>query len=426
MKRSLAVMFALFLVAGCQSARTFDVTKFGAVGDGKTLNTAAFAKALDAARHAGGGKVVVRGGGTFLTGPVEIGSNTTLHIEKGATIKATDDFDAYGTPQQPSADPLIDEYRAMVRPVIYAENATNVAITGGGTIDGSGQKWWDRVNALKAKGATSGKGGVPPGARPRLVLMRDCKNVQILGVTLKNSPNFNVALFRCQTVLCDGLTITAPEKSPNTDGIDPGNCRDVTIRFCKISVGDDNVSFKCVKDGPPEENVLVENCTFGTGHGASVGSALGSGIRNITVRNCTFEGTTTPIRIKSARDRGALVEDVIYRDIRMKNVGTAIYINMYYFDKAGAATRTTKPVTETTPIIRNVTIENVDVSKAKTAGEITGLPEMPVSDVLMKNVTIDAGKGFTVKDAKNVRMEDVQIHAKEGQPVTVDHAEVSR
>jgi polygalacturonase len=254
--------------------------------------------------------------------------------------------------------------------------------------------------------------------------MRDCKNVLLQTVTLKNSPNFNIALFRCETVVCDGLTITAPEHSPNTDGIDPGNCRDVVIRRCRISVGDDNVSFKCVKDGPPEENVLVENCTFGTGHGASVGSALGSGIRNITVRHCTFEGTTTPIRIKSARDRGALVENVVYRDITMKNVATAIFINMYYFDKAGAATRTTRPVTETTPIIRSVRIENVNVTDAKVAGEITGLPEMPISDVLMKNVTIDAGKGFVVKDAKNVRMENVQIHAEGGESLTVDHAEV--
>ena len=120
------------------------------------------------------------------------------------------------------------------------------------------------------------------------------------------------------------------------------------------------------------------------------------------------------------------VENVVYRDIKMKDVGTAVFINMYYFDKAGAATRTTKPVTDTTPIIRGVRIENVSVESAKYAGEITGLPEMPVSDVLMKNVTIDAGKGFVVKDAKNVRMENVQINAKEGPPLTVEHAEVSQ
>src|SRR5207247_7327478 len=114
-------------------------------------------------------------------------------------------------------------------------------------------------------------------------LMRDCNRVRIEGVTLKDSPNFNIALFRCENVVCDGLTITAPANSPNTDGIDPGNCRNVTIRRCTIDVGDDNVSFKCVRAGPPLENVTVADCTFKHGHGVSVGSALGRGISNITV-----------------------------------------------------------------------------------------------------------------------------------------------
>src|SRR5439155_19270037 len=161
-----------------------------------------------------------------------------------------------------------------------------------------------------------------------------------------------------------------------------------------------------VRGGPPLENVTVGDCAFGTGHGASVGSALGSGIRNITVQNCTFDGTTPAIRIKSARDRGALVENVVYRDIQMKNVSAAIYINLYYFDKSGSAHRAAQPISATTPIIRKVRIENVKVQSAKDAGEITGLPEMPVEDVLMKNVTIDADNGFKVVDAKNGSLEN--------------------
>jgi polygalacturonase len=424
------VLTTFVLLVGCsshikpdRSTPVFRITDYGAVGDGTTPNTDAFARAIDAASKAGGGTVLVTEG-IFLTGPIALVSNITLKLENGATIKATDDLNAYGPPQRPGDDPLVDEFRPMVKPILYAENATDVAITGGGTIDGSGQKWWDRIRAMKAAGASSGKGGVPPGARPRLLLLRNCKRVHIAGVTLRNSPNFNIALYQCDDVLCDGLTITAPPDSPNTDGIDPGNCRNVTIRRCTIDVGDDNVSFKCVRTGRPMDGVLVEDCTFKHGHGASVGSALGSGIRNVTVRRCTFDGTTPAIRIKSARDRGALVENVVYRDITMKNVSAAIYVNLYYFDKAGAATRAAKPITDTTPIIRNVRIENVTASGAKTAGEITGLPEMPVSDVRMKNVTIEADKGFVVKDAKNVRMENVQIKAKEGDPLHVEHAEV--
>jgi polygalacturonase len=433
----IAVVVVVMMVGGCKSSssapkattpkissRKFTVTDYGAVGDGRTLNTEAIAHAIDACVKHGGGEIVVPPG-VFITGPIELKSGVALVIEKDATLRASDTFSDYGTALEPSGDPLTDEFRPMVKPIIGAENASNIAIRGGGTIDGAGAKWWERVMAMKAAGASSGKGGVPPGHRPRLILLRDCQRVQIAGITIKDSPNFNIALFRCDDVVAEDLTITAPAKSPNTDGIDPANCRNVIIRRCTIDVGDDNVSFKCVRGSRPLENVLVTDCTFKHGHGASVGSALGSGIRNITVQKTSFEGTTPAIRIKSARDRGAVVENILYKDITMKDVSAAIYINMYYFDAAGQKERAMKHVTDTTPIIRKVRIENVTATNAKSAGEIVGLPEMPVSDVVLKNVNISAQTGFKIRDARNIEREDFHVEAKEGEPITVEGPQVA-
>jgi polygalacturonase len=174
----------------------------------------------------------------------------------------------------------------------------------------------------------------------------------------------------------------------------------------------------------PLENVLVTDCTFKHGHGASVGSNIGGGIRNITVQHCTFEGTDNAIRIKSRRDRGGVVENITYRDITMKNVGTAILINLFYFDEAGAKEHTVKPITGTTPIVKNVRITNVTVDGAKRAGEIIGLPEAPVTTVLLDNVRMKADGGMTIQDAKAVELRDVRITPLKGEPLTVIDAEV--
>jgi polygalacturonase len=305
-----------------------------------------------------------------------------------------------------------------------------VEIRGEGTIDGAGKVWWERFRAERAAGAPAQGAARQTNApaanpRPRLVQLTDCRNVHIQGVTLKDSPSFHLVPYKCEEVMIENVKVIAPPDSPNTDAIDPYNSRNVLIRRCFIDVGDDNVSFKSSRGAPPLENVLVTDCTFKHGHGASVGSNLGSGIRNITVQKCTFEDTTNGIRIKSARDRGALVEHVTYRDITMKNVGTAITINLYYFDKSGAANREIKPVTATTPIVRDVRIINVTAVGAKTAGDIVGLPEMPVSNVVLDNVRIAAEKGMTIRDARGVELRKVQINQKQGDALTASYAEIN-
>jgi polygalacturonase len=405
--------------------RKFVITDFGAVGDGKTLNTEAFRKAIAACREAAGGDVIVPAG-VFVTAPITLASHMAFVIGKGATVRGSGDFRDYEKAAGGSAP---KEPRTSVLPLIGGANLADVEICGEGAIDGASEAWWKRFRAERTAGVPQQGQPRAPGQpvetpRPILVWLADCTRVHIQGVSLRNSPQFHLVPQRCRDVLIEDVSIIAPSDSPNTDAIDPTGSSNVLIRRCFIDVGDDHVSFKSNPKDAPTENILVSDCTFKHGHGTSVGSNVGGGIRNITVERCTFEGSDNGIRIKSARDRGGVVENIIYRDITMKNVGVAITINLFYFDKEGQKERVTKPVTPTTPIVRGVRVVNVSVDEARTAGEIVGLPEMPVSDVLLDNVSIKSKTGMIVQDARSVEFHGVHIVPQKGEPLTIAHADV--
>ena len=196
------------------------------------------------------------------------------------------------------------------------------------------------------------------------------------------------------------------------------------IRGCLVDVGEDNISFKSTRGEPPLDGVVVQGCTFKGGRGVSMGSNLGSGVRNVVVQNCAFDGTSIGLRIKSARDRGAVVENITYRDLTMKNVGTVTTFNLFFSDKEGMKARATKPVTETTPVVRNVQIVNLTCEDAKSVGEIVGLPEMPVTGVLLDKVRVRSQKGLHIQDANKVELRDVEIIPQKGQPYTAEHADI--
>lgn len=409
--------------------RRFLLTDYGAVGDGQTLNTEAFRRAIAAINQAGGGELVVPAG-TFVTGPLALTNSMALVVEKGATIRGSEDFKDYeNTDESGGKENRFSKARVPTLPLIRGLNLSNVAIRGTGTIDGAGAVWWQRFRAERAAGAPQegqpARSGQPVAhVRPRLVWLVGCNRVHIQGVTLKDSPQFHLVPNRCREVTIEDVKVISPADAPNTDAIDPTSSSNVLIRRCFIDVGDDNVSFKSNPSEGPLENVLVTDCTFKHGHGASVGSNIGGGIRNITVEHCTFEGTDNAIRIKSRRDRGGLVENITYRNITMKNVGTAILINLFYFDEAGAKAHQAQPITATTPIVRNVQIINVTVEGAKRAGEIIGLPEAPIAGVLLDNVHIRANTGLNIRDAKAVELRTVKIVPQRGEPVTVMNAEI--
>jgi polygalacturonase len=396
------------------------LTEFGAVGDGKTMNTEAFAKAMAAVTARGGGRLDVPEG-TFLTMPFALTSHLDLHLEAGAVIQFPSDLKSYGLPADPSkATPnQMSDLKTRYPSLISGSDLTDVAITGEGAIDGGGAPWWP----LSVKGP-GGKPHTPYGNdRPVLLRLTNGKRLHIQGVTIRNSPRYNLAPTLCHDVLIEDVHILAPGKAPNTDAVDPMACDTVLIRNCVLDVGDDNVAIKAIEG--PSFNIVVENCRCLHGHGISIGSETYKGIHDVTVRNCSFNGTTNGIRIKSARDRGNQIGNFDFSNITMTDVGTALSINMYYMDKTGQQDRETMDVTASTPVLRHVVVTNVTAVDCTNAGDIIGLPERTIQDVTLNNVKISAVHGMTVQDAEQVNFNNVSIMAREGEGVTSEYAQVN-
>jgi polygalacturonase/lysophospholipase L1-like esterase len=389
--------------------KIYNVRHYGAVGDGKTLDTAAIQKALDECGNAGGGTVLVPAG-NYLSKPIILRNNLTLQLEEGATLKATDEPADFADPKEEKG----------VIAFVNGKNLTNITIAGKGTIDGAGERWWPPVKEAKKTGQPE------PRRRPRMVVLSKCKGVQVQAVTLQNSPSFHLVPTDCEDVVIDNVTIRAPDDSPNTDAIDPSACKNVLIRKCILDVGDDNVALKSGRSVPGRsaacEDITVVDCTFLHGHGMSIGSETVGGVRNLTVRNCTFKDTVSGLRIKSYRGRGGLVENVTYSDIKMTNVKIPINITSYYpkIPKEDTA----QPVTAETPIYRNIRIANLTATSPQSAGYIVGLPECVVSNVALENVQISAPIGLTVRNAKEIRVKNVKIDAAKGEPFVLENASV--
>ena len=391
--------------------RTFNLKDFGAVGDGKTVNTGAFKAAIAAVDQAGGGKLIVPAG-AWLTGPIDLCSAIDFQLAAGATIFFSPKFEDYG------ASP-------RYRPLLLATNAHDVKISGAGTINGHGEAWWSAAETFKQEAnAKKARSNTMP--RPNMVSFDRCQRVRVEGVTLTASPKFNLVPARSQEVTIYGITIFNPHKqSPNTDGIDPSLCQRVLISHCVIDTDDDNIAIK--SGGPAGEgvsDVLITDCTFKHGHGCSFGSETSGGNRRVTVRNCTFEDTDIGVRFKSDRTRGGLVEDIVYENLTMKNVGQAIVITSYYPDrdipKPGQHVEA-QPVGPNTPKWSKITIRNLTaVGCTKSAGMIMGLPESPASDITLENVKIEAPVGLRIGYAQDVVLKKVAVTATGGDALLVE------
>jgi polygalacturonase len=415
----------ILLAAGaCAQAAVFDVRQYGATGDGRTKDTAAIQKAIEACAKSGGGTVEVPPGRYFI-GTIQLRSNVTLDVAAGATLLGSTEPDDYPLVASPWKDGA-QEIASLIR----GENLEHIALTGRGIIDGQGAAWWKRQRLLRPKGKN------PPATtdadrreiakiahgRPHLIKLVNCKYVLLEGLTLVNSPSWTVNPVFSEFVTARGLTLQNPADSPNTDGINPESCRNVHISECNIDVGDDCVTIKSGTDeigrrvGRPCENITVTNCTMLHGHGGVViGSEMSGGAKNVTVSNCVFQGTQRGIRIKSQRGRGGVVEGVTASNIVMEDVQTPVSISMYY--SGGAGEDRPEPVGEGTPIFRDISLSNILARGAKVAGEILGLPEMPIQRVTLDNVRIVGEKSFVIRYAKDIAMERTQIEVKSGPPI---------
>ena len=383
--------------------RNFNVINYGTIGDGVATETKAIQSAINAASAAGGG-IVELPAGIYLCGPLQLASQINFRVDSGATLRMLPLKQYPGGLKDPAT-------------FISGEKLHDIAISGSGTIDGQGADWWPY-----AKTDANAK-------RPRMIHFGGCDRVLIEKITLCNSPMFHIGI-RSDNVTVRGVTIHAPSStdpvtpSHNTDACDvSGN--NILVQDCNISVGDDD--FTC---GGHTSNVLITNCTYGTGHGLSIGSYTQGWVSNLTVVDCTFNNTETGIRIKSDRDRGGFVHDLTYRNLRMTNVGTPILIYGSYHEKTkpfknmndltgkDAAHFPAKEVTSLTPFYANLTFSNITatVSSGHRAGLIFGLPEACVTNVLLQNVNITADKPFGLFFAQGVRVIDSHITTPEGVP----------
>lgn len=411
----IAAIFVCVLPASAAQTspkKIFDVRQSGAKGDGTALDTAAIQSALDQCEKAGGG-IVRLTAGTYLSKPIYLTSNTELNLEEGAVLKATDEPADFADPDKPG----------KVVAFINGKKLENVSITGKGTIDGSGQRWWPA--AMEAKNAKKKE----TLARPHMIIIERTENLLIEGVTLTNSPKFHLIPKDCQNIVIDGVTFLSPDESPNTDAIDPSTSRNVVIKNCQIDVGDDNVAVKSGRKNPdfPDEpgcqDITVSDCKFLHGHGMSIGSETAGGVKNLTAERITFENTDNGARIKSYQGRGGLVENITFSDMTMTNVKTPILISGYYPKIPDEDTA--DPVTDTTPVYHNITIKNLTATSPKYAGFIVGLPGAPLKNITLENVSIKAPKGLTIRNAQ-VNLKNVKIEVEQGPPfILQNNAEVT-
>lgn len=401
------ILLAVAPVDAVAASAACDPHQYGAKADGVAKDTAAIQAAIDACEQRGGGTVPLSAG-TWLSAPIVLKSNITLRLDKGATLLGSPDHHDY---------PEKTEFNAPgLQSLVSATEATNVSITGEGVIDGAGESWWREARAVSNSGVM---GSDHP--RPRLVVFDHCHHVRVEGVTIQNSPMWQLVPYYSDDVTIRNIRVLAPQHSPNTDAIDPFSSSHVTIDHVYADTGDDDVAIKSGKansPGPddPSRDITITDCTFLHGHGVSIGSEMAGGAHNIRAERIHFDGTDNGIRIKANRDRGNDVGNFIFRDIDMKNVKNAIVISEYYPKILPPDSDPPQPVTRLTPHFHDITLENVTATDIVSAGAIAGLPEAPIRSVVLKNVHIEAQHGLAVSNA-DVTGERVTIVASDGNAI---------
>jgi polygalacturonase len=403
--------------------KTFSIADYGAVADGTTINTDAITKAIAACSAAGGGTVLIPAG-KYMTGPFTLVSNLDLKVDTGATLIFSNDPTLY-TVAEDSSHESSEGNGKRYQNFIQGEGLHDIAITGAGTIDGQGLKWWLAFLPFKKDMHNP---AAPP-HRPLLISLNKCQRVDIQDITLQNSPMFHLVPQACQDVLISGITISSSPTSPNTDGIDPSGSN-FLIKNCKIDTGDDNIALKpvhgAIEGHPACENFFITDCTFKHGHGMSIGGQTPGGLKGLVVQNCTFKETDAGIRMKAPRGNGGTVEDCTYQNLTMTDVKHAISISSFYpLPKSDDIFDEAEPVDAKTPIWKNITITDVTSTNDEGyAGEIFGTAESHVDGITLTNVKISAKHPLRIANADNIKFINCEVDVPDGDAITLKNAKV--
>lgn len=378
--------------------RSFDVRRFGARGDGKTKNTAAIQRAIEAAFEAGGG-VVYLGPGKYLSGGIVLKDNVTLYLEAGATLLGSRNIHDFAP--HPGADPRITD---NVRHLIFARDAVNVTICGSGHIDGQGPSFWKRTNVPQRPpdlwketinaAWEAVDGGTRLDMRPSPYLeFVNCRNLRLEHFTIDNPPGWTLRPIGCESVFINGLRVRGSVHGPNTDGMDVTCCKNVFIANCDIASGDDALCLKSENpygsDVPPTENVTIVNCVLtGSSNGFKMGTASAGAFKNITFANSVIFNEDAPPNYRLISGiaiemvDGGSIDGVLVSNVQMRNVRTPIFVRLG--NRSGNG-----PAGPKAGALRGVVVDNVYATGALMASLVAGLPGHDVEDVNFANLRIE-------------------------------------
>lgn len=399
--------------------RDFPITDYGAVEGGSVKNTEAIARAIAACHDAGGGRVVVPEG-VWLTGAVHLKSGVNLHLAAGATLRFSDDPRDY-------LPPVFVRWAGFelynYSPLIYAADCENIAVTGTGTLDGQGRRWWPwlrRQNEVTDRIYRQVKDGVPPEERvygteewplrPQFLVPINCRNVLLEDFTITSGPFWTVHLTYCENVLVQRLNVQT--SGPNSDGVNADSCRNVIIQDCRFSTYDDSVAIKSGMNedgrrvGRPSENIIVRRCLAEQGMtGVAIGSDMSGDVRNVYVHDCIFRGLWMGVWIKSTRGRGGVVENVWYENLLINRVSYhAVGITTAY--QAFLATTEGEA-----PIIRNIHYRNLCAPYVIRAIDLAGLPDVPLRNIRFDDSDLCGAYTARVADVEGLALNNTVLQS---------------
>ncbi len=416
---------------------TFNILDYGAVADGKTLNTNAINNAISHASESGGGTVLIPEG-TFLTGAVHLKSNIRLHLEENATL-------IFSVNPKEYLPLVISRWEGMdcynYSPLIYGYNLENIAITGKGRLDGQADKtnWWP----WKGRREYGWKPGMPSQSdsvgrpllikynteqvpvkqrimgedhylRPPFIQLYQCKNILLEDFIIENSPFWVIHPLLSENITVRGIKVNS--NGANNDGCDPESCKNVLIENCFFNTGDDCIALKSGRNADgrrwnvPTENVIIKNCMMQNGHGGVViGSEISGGCRNIFVENCEMSSPDLEraIRIKTNSQRGGIVENIYIRNIKVGEVSEAVIrINCLYEPQEGHG--------NFAPLVRNVHISDITSQKAQRAVHMSGIKDLVcIDNIHITNCEFDGvQQNCRIQEAGKVVLNNITINGK--------------
>ncbi|WP_066220283.1 glycoside hydrolase family 28 protein [Formosa haliotis] len=422
------------------------VNDFGAVNDGKTLNTEAIQNAIDACYKNGGGTITFKSG-TYLTGSVFIKENIRFLVGKDVTILGSENIKDYKEIDTRVAGVEIEWPAALIN----VRNQNNVIIEGEGVIDGQGKVFWDYYWKLRKEDYE------PKGLRwivdydakrPRTILISDAKNVMLKDLQLQKAGFWTVQVLYSEYITVEGLTIknNIGGHGPSTDGIDIDSSKWILVQNCDIDCNDDNFCLKAGRDwdglrvNKPTEYVVIKDCIARSGAGLfTIGSETSGSIRHVYVSNIKGLGTSNGLNIKSATTRGGTVEEIYLENIKMDSVGTFIKVSMnwnptYSYSKLPEnydpntipehwkkMLKTVEPASKGIPTFKNITLQNIDVKGAKTAINVNGLEQSIIENITLNNVSIEAQTAGKIKYSKDWQLKNVSLKIRDSSMVDMNH-----